>query len=53
MALTIWMKLGQNVKGIISEHLQKTAGQELFWIIQKVQKCVILGGFLDFSQKIE
>ena len=53
MALTIWLKLGQNVKGIISDDFQKTAGQKLFLIIQKVPKCVILGGFMDFSQKIE
>ena len=53
MTCPIWLKLGQNVKGFISKHLQETAGQNLFSFIQKVPKRVILGGFLDFSQKIE
>ena len=53
MTCPIWLKLGQNVKGIISKHLQETAGQNLFSFIQNVQKGAILGGFLDFSQKIE
>ena len=53
MTRLIWLKLGQNVEKIISDHLQKIAGQKLFLIVQKVPKRVILGGFLDFSQKIE
>ena len=49
----IFTKLGQIVEDIITEHLQQTASQNLSRIIKKVQKCVILGGFLDFFQKVE
>ena len=51
MALTIWLKLGQNVEGIISDHFQKTACRNLFWFIHKVWKSAENDGFLTFSQK--
>ena len=41
------------IEEIDTEQQKKIAGQNLFWIIQKVQKCVILDGFLNFSRKIE
>ena len=50
-ALTIWLKLGQNVEGIISDHFQKTACRNLFWFIHKVWKSAENDGFLTFSQK--
>ena len=50
-ALTIWLKLGQNVEGIMCDHFQKTACRNLFWFIHKVWKSAENDGFLTFSQK--
>ena len=53
MALRIFLKLGTMIDNVKGKKVTEPDYPKKFWIIQKVQKCAILEGFLDFSQKIE